>query len=488
MLKALLAISAALTLPLAPILVFAGALAAPQTQAQTVTATCAGWAGDTPASVALDAGQMNRAALIYATAIETGVGPAGAVVGIATAMQESTLGNHPNAQSPNGDGDVGLFQQRSLVGWYADGTTQQENLRILADDRYQARTFYQGHTTRDGWHIPGLADINGWQQMSVAEAAQKVQVSAYPDAYARHEPLARSLVALFAGHPAGMANCGTLNQHLDCAPTGMASERGQTPDALRVMRCIHARWPQIRSLLGVRPGDPKDHGTGRAIDIMIPNHTTGAGIALGSEIAEWARTNATALGVTYIIWREHLWSTNRAGEGWRQCGVAASCYTGPDPSAAHRDHVHISVHGTQGTGTAGVASSGSVVLPVDQYRLTSRFGDVGRHWKKAHTGLDFAAPTGTPIRAITAGTITTAGYVGAYGNLTKLTTADGTVFYYAHQTTIAVALGQKVVAGQVIGTVGATGNVTGPHLHLEVRIGGIPTDPDRWLRTQGLTP
>ena len=139
------------------------------------------------------------------------------------------------------------------------------------------------------------------------------------------------------------------------------------------------------------------------------------------------------------------------------------------------------------TGTT-VASSGSVVLPLDEYRLTSRFGDTGPYWKKAHTGLDFAAPTGTPIRAITAGTITSAGYAGAYGNLTKLTTPEGTVVYYAHQTTTKVALGQKVVAGQVIGTVGATGNVTGPHLHLEVRIGGIPTDPDRWLRTQGLTP
>lgn len=72
------------------------------------------------------------------------------------------------------------------------------------------------------------------------------------------------------------------------------------------MRCIHSRWPQIRSLLGVRPGDPKDHGSGRAVDVMIPNYFSPAGIALGTEIAEWARTNATALGVTYIIWLDVL--------------------------------------------------------------------------------------------------------------------------------------------------------------------------------------
>ena len=65
---------------------------------------------------------------------------------------------------------------------------------------------------------------------------------------------------------------------------------------------------------------------------------------------------------------------------------------------------------------------------------------------------------------------------------------DGTVLYYAHQSTTNVRVGQRVTAGTVIGKVGATGNVTGPHLHLEVRVGGIPTDPDRWFRTRGLTP
>ena len=77
MLKALLAIGAALTVPLAPILVLAGALTGPQVQTQTINASCAGWAGDTPASIEVDALQMNRAALIYAAALETGVGAAG---------------------------------------------------------------------------------------------------------------------------------------------------------------------------------------------------------------------------------------------------------------------------------------------------------------------------------------------------------------------------------------------------------------------------
>ncbi len=102
----------------------------------------------------------------------------------------------------------------SNAPWSAGTPTAPPNTRtsqILADDAYQARTFYLGHTTLTGWHIPGLADIDGWQHLSVAQAAQKVQVSAYPDAYAKHEGLARTLVALFAGQPAGLVNCGTLD-------------------------------------------------------------------------------------------------------------------------------------------------------------------------------------------------------------------------------------------------------------------------------------
>ncbi len=488
MIRALLAVGAMLVLPVAPVIVFAGALAGPQNQTQAVAATCAGWDGDTPPTIQLDAGQLDSAATIYAVALDTGAGAAGAIVGIAAAMTESALGANPAAATPNEDGDVGLFQQRSLVGWYADGTTQTENLTILADDRYQARGFFTGHTTLDGWHIPGLLDIDRWQQMTVAQAAQAVQVSAYPDAYSRHEALARTLVGLFAGNPGGLANCGTLTPDLDCPATGLQAEQGLTPDAVRVLRCIHQIWPQISTLYGLRPGDPRDHGTGRAIDAMIPAYSTQTGIALGEEIAEWARSNAAGLGVTYVIWREHLWSVARADEGWRRCGVDASCYTGDDPSAAHLDHVHISVHGDQGTGIPGAVDTSKTVLPIESYVVTATFGDFGARWTASHTGLDFAAPAGTTIRAVTDATITSITHAGPYGNLTQATTADGTVIYYAHQSSIDVTVGEHVSAGMVIGTVGASGNATGPHLHLEIRINGTPVDPQQWFASRGVTP
>ncbi|AQP48500.1 hypothetical protein BW730_14275 [Tessaracoccus aquimaris] len=262
--------------PLGIIVLFSGALIAPQAQTYDLNAHCLNttFTGDAVEGVQLDIAQMARAQLIYQVSLEVGTGPHGAIVGIATAMQESSLGANPAAMAgPNRDGDFGLFQQRSLVGWYADGATQAENLRILADDTYQARTFFTGHTTRSGWHIPGLVNIDHWETLTVAQAAQAVQISAYPDAYARHEPLARTLVARFTNQPAGGILCGTLDPALNCPPTGLRAETGQTPDALRVMRCVHARWPQV-TLLGVRPGDPRDHGTGRAVDIMIPNYRT----------------------------------------------------------------------------------------------------------------------------------------------------------------------------------------------------------------------
>ncbi|WP_445524968.1 M23 family metallopeptidase [Streptomyces cyslabdanicus] len=130
-------------------------------------------------------------------------------------------------------------------------------------------------------------------------------------------------------------------------------------------------------------------------------------------------------------------------------------------------------------------------LPTSSYTITSTFGQAGSMWSSGyHTGLDFAAPTGTLLKAIHTGTITEAGWAGAYGYRTILTLDDGTELWYCHQSSINVSVGQQVNTGDVIGRVGATGNVTGPHLHLEVHPGGDATgiDPAGWLRDKGLTP
>ncbi|MER5434000.1 M23 family metallopeptidase [Streptomyces sp. NPDC002588] len=130
-------------------------------------------------------------------------------------------------------------------------------------------------------------------------------------------------------------------------------------------------------------------------------------------------------------------------------------------------------------------------LPTSSYTITSTFGQAGALWSSGyHTGLDFAAPTGTLIKAVHSGTVTEAGWAGSYGYRTILTLDDGTELWFCHQSSISVSVGQKVATGDVIGRVGATGNVTGAHLHLEVHPGGSATgiDPMAWLRSKGLNP
>ncbi|WP_020574733.1 M23 family metallopeptidase [Actinopolymorpha alba] len=133
------------------------------------------------------------------------------------------------------------------------------------------------------------------------------------------------------------------------------------------------------------------------------------------------------------------------------------------------------------------------VLPVRSwsYHLTGRFKDSGDNWKSYHHGLDFAAPYGTPIRAVHKGRIIAAGWSGAYGKRIKVKHSDGTVTLYGHMASFERTSG-KVRAGTIIGYVGATGNVTGPHVHLEVRPdgGGLSDaiDPMDWLQDKGLDP
>ncbi len=124
--------------------------------------------------------------------------------------------------------------------------------------------------------------------------------------------------------------------------------------------------------------------------------------------------------------------------------------------------------------------------PLNPVVLTARFGQYGL-WASSHTGLDFNGETGDQIMSIANGVVTSTGYEGAYGNKTVITLEDGTEIWYAHQTSYYVSAGETVRAGQVIGTVGATGNVTGSHLHVEVRPGGgDPVDPYAAMQNNGL--
>lgn len=125
-------------------------------------------------------------------------------------------------------------------------------------------------------------------------------------------------------------------------------------------------------------------------------------------------------------------------------------------------------------------------LPLRNFRLTAGYGDAGTLWASDHTGQDFAAPYGTPVRAVGSGEIIFAGWDGSYGYKIVLRHDDGTETWYCHLSEFEYTSGY-VRAGTVIGYVGSTGNSTGPHLHLEVRPGGgDPINPIPWLRSLGL--
>lgn len=129
------------------------------------------------------------------------------------------------------------------------------------------------------------------------------------------------------------------------------------------------------------------------------------------------------------------------------------------------------------------------VIPVTGYHLTARFGQSSGLWSTTHTGLDFAGPAGTTIISVAAGTVKSTGYEGAYGNRTVITLADGTDIWYCHQSSISVKPGDVVGPGDTIGFTGSTGNVTGPHLHLEIHPGGAgPVDPYTALVGHNVTP
>lgn len=117
--------------------------------------------------------------------------------------------------------------------------------------------------------------------------------------------------------------------------------------------------------------------------------------------------------------------------------------------------------------------------------FTSGFG---YRWGALHAGVDLAGPVGTPIYAASDGVVIDAGPTAGYGAWVKLRHSDGTVTLYGHVNTWTVQIGQRVMAGDQIATIGNRGNSTGPHLHFEVLVNGTNhIDPTPWLAARGLS-
>ena len=172
-------------------------------------------------------------------------------------------------------------------------------------------------------------------------------------------------------------------------------------------------------------------------------------------------------------------SKDRAGTGQDQLRAAAAATAQERDQALSEIDAKAEVRGK-------VIEKNLWVYPLEPVVLTARFGEYGL-WSSMHTGLDFNGNTGDQIHAIANGVVISAAYDGSYGNKTVVQLEDGTELWYCHQSAFMVSPGDTVTAGEVIGLVGATGHVTGSHLHVEVRPGGgDPVDPYTAMQQHGL--
>ncbi len=425
--------------------------------------------------------QTRHASTIVSMGRKLGVAERGLVVAVATALQESGLRN-----LPGGDRDsLGLFQQRPSTGW---GSPQQVRTPALAARAFFGRATHTSNT--------GLLDVAGWETMTVTAAAQAVQRSAFPSAYADDEDLARKIVSQLdpgaaatlaaATGPSYCAEGGVAISSSSCVPSDSPAENGLTPDALMVLRCVESTFgPHTFGGVGERASNSRsDHPAGRAVDVMIEDWSSARGVADGDAIAAWLQEHHRAFGITYLIWRGQIWSPG--DQGWRPYSHPSGA---ADATSRHMDHVHISVKGNAGTGLDGAVS---LPLPAGTYTDQSNWREGGSRWANWHSGNDLSAPCGTPVLAAHPGTVVIDRGQGWAGPaLVKITQGPGRVTtWYAHMNSVTVQPGAQVGAGQQIGTVGDQGNSSGCHLHLELHLrnGSIyaadNTDPMPWISAQ----
>ncbi|MGW7054408.1 M23 family metallopeptidase [Streptomyces sp. NPDC054887] len=216
--------------------------------------------------------------------------------------------------------------------------------------------------------------------------------------------------------------------------------------------------------------------------------TTDAGEALRARILQQAEQQQTAADAEAKEAAEKEAAEKAAAEAQKQQSAAEAEAAEEKREAAEKKREAEAEAARKAEAERLAKLAASYSLPTSSYTLTSTYGQSGAMWSSGqHTGLDFAAPTGTPVKAVHGGTIKSAGWSGSYGYRIVLELEDGTEIWYCHLSSMTVTSGD-VGTGDVIGRVGATGNVTGPHLHLEVHTpDGAGVDPAAWLRGKGLT-
>ncbi|MGZ0151587.1 hypothetical protein ACXJJ3_31340 [Kribbella sp. WER1] len=271
--------------------------------------------------VVLDFEQAESAAIIAGIAVRRGLPPRAATIALATAYQESNLRN-----LAHGDRDsLGLFQQRPSQGW---GTAKQ-----VQDPYYATGKFYDA-----------LVKIRNYQNLAITVAADKVQRSAFPNAYADHEADARVLASALTGQSESVFSC-TVNSA--DVPQETMGANGLTPRADVVLKDLTRTFGKLSTggyeAGGVRTGHMQGsaHYDGRAIDVFV-RPITAAHTTKGWAIAQYLVARAKLLNIQTVIFSDKIWTAGgQSDAGWRP-------YTPPERSGdpkilRHLDHVHVDV-------------------------------------------------------------------------------------------------------------------------------------------------
>ncbi|GGZ16668.1 M23 family metallopeptidase [Streptomyces nitrosporeus] len=276
---------------------------------------------------------------------------------------------------------------------------------------------------------------------------------------------------------------------------GMATAQSKPPVSISLPDAITDKLPDASSLPGVGAFMSDDSGTDATRPVSAAPLTT-AGITV-AEAEQGATDAGEALRARILQQAEQQQADAdaeaRAAEekaaAERAAQEAAKQQSEAEAQAAAEKKAAEEAAKKKAEAERLAKLAASYAAPTSSYTLTSTYGQSGSMWSSgSHTGLDFAAPTGTPVKAVHGGVIKSAGWSGSYGYRTVLELDDGTEIWYCHQSSMNVSAGQRVATGDTIGRVGATGNVTGPHLHLEVHTAdGAGVDPLTWLRGKGLT-
>jgi hypothetical protein len=269
-------------------------------------------AGTGDATVGLDREQAANAATHAAVAQERGVSTRALVVAYATAYQESDLRN-----LAYGDRDsLGVFQQRPSQGWGTEAEVQ--------DVRYAAGRFFDVLAT-----VP-------YEELSVTEAAQAVQRSGFPDAYAKHEAEARVLASVFTGATTSGLTCRVTHGTYDAE---RPRDSGFTPRARTVRQEVRSVFGPLQATTYQTAAGDNVHDLGLAVDFFLPMED-GRGSPAGWAVAHWLVANAERLAVETVIYDDQIWTARRSLEGWRDYQHPSGSTTVTD---RHLDHVHVDV-------------------------------------------------------------------------------------------------------------------------------------------------